>query len=255
MTENITRRIPCVLEAYSTMEARMNEVHDDKYDYTDSVFTRLRDEMSIKCPTHGTFRQRPSDHLDGRGCPVCSKSYSPSTEEWIMKAKTVHGDKYDYTKTEYTHSKEKLTITCRKHGDFETRPTSHIDGCDCPKCALENSSFNRSTYRKQLTYLYVMLVNNKYYKIGITRRTPEKRLKQAYSENIKVLASWKFTDGTLAYDIEKEALRQTYDYKYKGPPIMKTGNTELRTSNPIQTIQKIITPDMLMMTADDAANL
>lgn len=44
---------------------------------------------------------------------------SITTEIWIKRAKEVHGDLYDYSKTVYKSCKDKVTITCPIHGDFE----------------------------------------------------------------------------------------------------------------------------------------
>ena len=58
-----------------------------------------------------------------------------TTEEFIKKAKSVHGNKYDYSKVEYANSKTKVSIICPEHGEFWQTPTSHLNGCDCPMCA------------------------------------------------------------------------------------------------------------------------
>lgn len=41
-----------------------------------------------------------------------------TTEEFIEKAKKVHGDKYDYSLVEYKDSRVKVKIICPKHGVF-----------------------------------------------------------------------------------------------------------------------------------------
>ena len=62
-----------------------------------------------------------------------------TTEEFIKRAKEIHGDKYDYSKTIYKNRRTKLIITCPKHGDFEQRPDAHLSGQGCPKCAIETT--------------------------------------------------------------------------------------------------------------------
>ena len=57
-----------------------------------------------------------------------------TTEEFIQKAKAVHGDKYDYSKVEYVNIKTKVCITCSEHGDFWQSPEKHLKGQGCPKC-------------------------------------------------------------------------------------------------------------------------
>ncbi len=70
------------------------------------------------------------------------------TESFIKKGRIVHGDKYDYSKVNYTYSNDKVVIVCNihEHGEFEQRPSSHLDSAGCPKCGiLKNSNSIRST--------------------------------------------------------------------------------------------------------------
>ena len=63
-----------------------------------------------------------------------------TTEEFIQKAKAVHGDKYDYSKVEYVNNKTKVCITCPEHGEFWQRPNDHISHVGCPLCSLERNT-------------------------------------------------------------------------------------------------------------------
>ena len=58
-----------------------------------------------------------------------------TTNEWIEKAKLVHADKYDYSKSEYTGSQNKICIICKKHGEFWQIARNHLSGNGCPKCS------------------------------------------------------------------------------------------------------------------------
>ena len=62
-----------------------------------------------------------------------------TTELFIKKARNIHGDKYDYSKTIYVNAKTKVIITCPKHGDFLQTPNSHLNGNGCPKCKDEKT--------------------------------------------------------------------------------------------------------------------
>lgn len=55
-------------------------------------------------------------------------------EEFIERAKKVHGDKYDYGKTVYTNNKQKITVTCPLHGDFKIRADGFLRGSGCQEC-------------------------------------------------------------------------------------------------------------------------
>lgn len=57
-----------------------------------------------------------------------------TTEEFIVKAKTVHGNKYSYCTTKYTLAKLPVEITCPIHGVFTQRANDHLMGCGCKQC-------------------------------------------------------------------------------------------------------------------------
>lgn len=58
-----------------------------------------------------------------------------NTEEFIKRAKAVHGDKYDCSKVEYKGIYTKVCIICPKHGEFWQEANSHLQRCGCPECA------------------------------------------------------------------------------------------------------------------------
>jgi hypothetical protein len=51
---------------------------------------------------------------------------------------------YNYTKSIYTKSAEKTTITCKIHGDFLQSPNSHLSGHGCPKCRDDANKANQT---------------------------------------------------------------------------------------------------------------
>jgi hypothetical protein len=58
------------------------------------------------------------------------------TKTFVERAKQVHGDRYDYSRTEYKRSTEKVEIVCPMHGAFLQRPENHVNQKQhCPKCA------------------------------------------------------------------------------------------------------------------------
>ena len=56
-------------------------------------------------------------------------------KRFIDKAIKKHGNKYDYSKVEYTDSLTKVCIICPEHGEFWQTPQAHVRGNGCPKCA------------------------------------------------------------------------------------------------------------------------
>lgn len=56
---------------------------------------------------------------------------------FIKKAKKIHGDKYDYSKTKYVTAKTDVIIICKKHKEFNQKPDVHLTGAGCNKCGNE----------------------------------------------------------------------------------------------------------------------
>jgi len=113
---------------------RASVIHHNKYEYSKVEFKAVKTKVCIICPDHGEFSQAPDGHLNGAGCPKCSGVHRYSTDEWIVEAKKVNGEKYDYSKVEYVKNSSKISIICKEHGEFLQTPANHIKGKNCPKC-------------------------------------------------------------------------------------------------------------------------
>lgn len=57
-----------------------------------------------------------------------------TTAQFIARARRRHGDRFDYSSTRYTGSRELLTIICRSHGPFHQVAAEHIRMGYCPRC-------------------------------------------------------------------------------------------------------------------------
>lgn len=71
-----------------------------------------------------------------------------TTKTFIEKAKLMHGDYYDYSKSTYVNSKEKVCIICPVHGEFWQNAQTHYTGANCPNCA-KNIKIDRSLLRNR----------------------------------------------------------------------------------------------------------
>ena len=70
-----------------------------------------------------------------------------SKDAFILKARKVHGDKYDYSKVDYVGSHMKVCIICPEHGEFWQTPSSHLSGRGCKKCGyIKNGNNNRTKF-------------------------------------------------------------------------------------------------------------
>ncbi len=63
---------------------KCREKHDNYYKYDISIYIDGNTHMNIICPKHGEFKQIPSAHIRGQGCPKCACScYSKGQIEWL----------------------------------------------------------------------------------------------------------------------------------------------------------------------------
>ena len=149
---------------------RKSEItHDDKYDYSEVNYLNANTKVKIKCKNHGFFTQTPNSHLNGRGCPNCGGKIIHTINSFIKQAKSVHGDKYDYSDVKYKNAKTKVKITCKTHGSFFQTPHNHCRGNGCPGCASYGFDVTKPAF------LYVLRsCCGRYAKIGITN-DPKRR--------------------------------------------------------------------------------
>ena len=146
-----------------------NKRHDFKYDYSKVVYNGSKNSVIIGCPIHGFFKQTPNNHLRTSGCPECGdelvwiKRGKDDNKSIIERARAVHGNKYDYSKMDFTYMLENVIITCPDHGDFEQTPANHISNKNgCPKCSTERNSKLKSISEEEFLERATEKHGNKY---------------------------------------------------------------------------------------------
>lgn len=139
----------------SEFEERAKKHFCDRYDYSHfSELPPFGKKVPILCRIHGIlFQQEARNHMKGHlGCPKCKslnlsgpadtrgthRTEASLTSAFVEKAKNVHGERYDYSRFNYTTLAGKGTIICRQHGEFQQCPSNHLCGSDCPICARES---------------------------------------------------------------------------------------------------------------------
>lgn len=170
---------PCRNEWLSRRFARGNDgfiakariVHGDKYEYSQVRYVNKESNVLITCPKHGAFEQRGGVHLAGGECPACSyvsraEKIRLTQEEFIARARAVHGEFYDYSQVVYIGTNAYVTVVCPIHGSFEQNAHSHKSGTGCPGCAEHGFDPN------QPAVLYILAISGRacaFTGFGITR--------------------------------------------------------------------------------------
>ena len=147
-------RIVCANKLSLTMDEwikKARQIHGDKFDYSKVKYIDGHKKVIIICPIHGEFKQHAASHIQGHQCKPCGievmrKSIALTQEEWIKKARQIHGDKFDYSKVKYIDGKKKVIIICPIHGEFEQRADGHINcrGAGCNACGFISASVKQS---------------------------------------------------------------------------------------------------------------
>jgi len=85
-------------------------VHNNKYDYSDTVFGKTSDKIKVVCREHGEFNPTLNHHLRGSGCPSCKISKGElEIEKWLNK-------------NDIKHESQKRFVDCRNPKTNYTLP-------------------------------------------------------------------------------------------------------------------------------------
>lgn len=115
------------------------------YDFSESVYTGMRQKLRYKCAQHGYIEQEAQVLARGSGCPQCAKAkccaaLAFSKDEFTAKARAVHpAADYDYSKVVYKNNTSIVTIGCPAHGFFNQRAANHLRGEGCSACSNNRS--------------------------------------------------------------------------------------------------------------------
>ena len=150
---------------------RAKKVHGDRYDYSKVRFNNIKEKICIICPIHGEFWQEANSHLHGSNCPVCGKESGRkklqlSQEEFIKRVKTIHGDRYDYSKVEYKNLETPICIICPIHGEFWQKPSVHLQTKGCPLCKMSKLEMEMKTLLENYNIQYVLQYSPSFLHVG-----------------------------------------------------------------------------------------
>ena len=123
----------------NTFITKAKQIHGDRYDYSKVKYESCYKEVVIICSIHGEYLQKPGSHLHTQGCDLCrreqmSQLFVKSAIQFIKDAKEVHGDKYNYSYSNYMNYATNVEISCSLHGPFNQLPSNHLRGAGCPLC-------------------------------------------------------------------------------------------------------------------------
>lgn len=203
---------------------RAIKIHNDTYRYDKTIYHRMEEKIIIACKIHGDFLQTPVCHLSGSGCSKCSGKYRKTTQEFIKQAKVIHGENYTYEKTIFSKNRERVIVTCKKHGDFNKIAEDLLNNSGCPAC---KETKGERTIRKYLNFKRIEYKSNfpianigrfdyliKFYRYGY--KIIEYHGEQHYmptSFRKKTPATLKMLKTNIKRDLKKERWCQKYGFQ------------------------------------------
>lgn len=121
------------------------KIHDNKYDYSKTLYITGDKKVIIICPIHGEFKQTASTHMSGNGCPRCGYDII-GRENAIPKGNSIREIrpdliKYLKNKTDadnFTYcSNKKIEVICPTCGHEKQLAISSLSrrGFNCDVCS------------------------------------------------------------------------------------------------------------------------
>jgi len=231
---------------------RAREAHGDKYDYSLIDYIDNKTPIRIVCPEHGQFMQKPSSHMDARGCQQCDfDGRRRSTEEFIEAARRIHGAKYDYSQVEYIGNIFNISIECPFHGKFIQTASTHLSGSGCPRCGLSGQYTLKGLLRGDYSYdkdamLYLYVAPQirdgeaEFINIGLSKFGYQKRYFASHPYKTAGDPNRVWAPKALAVLLEQMILRATFRFSYEPEIKFAGGSRECRTLEARPLIEEII---------------
>ncbi len=142
---------------------RARAKHSGKYSYAKTEYVNSRTKVIITCELHGDFEQQPNNHLTGNGCPSCGGSKPLSEAQFLDRAKTKYGSKFDYSQMVFMGVDYPITVTCPDHGQFEQTAYTHLKSkYGCPDCALIGRAKTQALDRASFVYAARLVHGDRY---------------------------------------------------------------------------------------------
>lgn len=229
--ESLLKNKARLVEKYSNLRSEI--------DFTILEYRGSQVKTLLRCKKHGEFEIAPAS-LSTHGCPKCGNERRGlwcklTQDEFIERALSIHGHRYDYSETVYTRRADIISIKCNTHGKFKQRANDHLSGNGCQKCAsdlgigFKRDSFLRVCQKREKDKANLYLIkcfddNEVFYKVGITYRSLKYRFSgiSRLPYNYSVISTLSISPIE-AWNGEKDIHKKLKEHKYK--PSKKFGGS------------------------------
>lgn len=212
------------------------------YKFDCSNYLSNHSKIDIFCPiSKETKPQWVSSILNGYKCSCCSLTRRKTLSEFVLEARNIHKDLYDYSLVEYKNSHTKVNIVCKEHGVFLMKPSSHIHlSQGCPECSPVG--YNPSKRGTIYVTAWSRGGENTFIKYGITNLPTKVRTtrQKCYTEyKPTTLFEFTFENGRIPLYIENR-LKEVVGGRYIEKSKFEDGYTETVSFNNLPLIMETI---------------
>lgn len=187
---------------------RSNKIHNNKYNYSKSVFRNVRTKVIIICPEHGEFEQNPKNHYTGQGCPKCYTTLYKDDLNFL------NYDKYIYLNLDMKRIKSNYQLK------FKDKETGYIYYQSCKHHKDKNKPIKIDTQflinemNKVWNYKYEYLTNMEFHYITDKIQIKDKVSKDIFEYEIYRHLIEKMEPNELTLNRFKIKSNEIHDNKY-----------------------------------------
>jgi Zn finger protein HypA/HybF involved in hydrogenase expression len=157
-------------QRYSSKEFinSVQEIHKNKYDYSEVNYINSQTKVQIICHKHGPFYMKPNSHFNGQGCPKCGRISARENivldySIFLERAEKVHANRYEYVENTYKNYTTKMQMFCSEHGFFEQTPHSHISmKTGCPLCGKLSAGVSNQKGWEVVSNMFISVHGDRY---------------------------------------------------------------------------------------------
>ena len=126
---------------------KLQQQYPDQYDTSKTEYKGREGKLTLICPVHGPFvitpRQLFSNDARNKahGCWKCEGRKDPNerppqmtADEFFNKMKKLYGDRFDFSKSEFSGIDDSITFICKKHGEQKNKADTLLNGKGCDYC-------------------------------------------------------------------------------------------------------------------------
>lgn len=180
----------------SEVIARLKRAFGNAYAYGDISYAGSTAPITLVCRQHGPFKKAAERLFAGHGCPRCAyaqatpkriaalrgrmkSGHEARTAAFLDAARERHGNRYDYSKVEFTTQRASIVIGCPIHGDIKQVAMTHLRaGCRACADADLKGRYSVAYFRRHpderrilatLYYVRICSPGEQFFKVGITK--------------------------------------------------------------------------------------